>query len=70
MSKQTIGWIIVGSCLLWGLLRAGDLVEPNFVINFLAIGGFCLGIHLTKNNEADELTEDPSFRVIPKKFMS
>ena len=54
MSKQTIGWIIIGSCLLWGLLRAGDLVEPNFVINFLAIGGFCLGIHLTKNNEDKE----------------
>ena len=54
MSKQTIGWIIVGSCLLWGLLRAGDLVEPNFVINFLAIGGFCLGIHLKKNNEDKE----------------
>lgn len=54
MSKQTIGWIVVGSCLLWGLLRAGDLVEPNFVINFLTIGGFCLGIHLTKNNEDKE----------------
>jgi hypothetical protein len=54
MSKQTIGWIMVGSCLIWGLLRTGDWVEPNFVINFLTIGGFCLGIYLTKNNADKE----------------
>lgn len=51
MSKEMIGWIIIGVCLLWGILRAFDLMEPNFVLNFLAIGGFCLGVHLTNNKE-------------------
>jgi len=54
MSKEIIGWFIVGICLLWGLLRTGDWVEPSFVLNFLAIGGFCFGIHLTKNKDDTE----------------
>jgi hypothetical protein len=54
MSKEMIGWLIVGVCLLWGLLRTGDWVEPSFVLNFLAIGGFCFGIHLTKDKEGKE----------------
>ncbi len=60
MKKQIIGWIIVASALIWGILRWIDVVEPNFVINFFAIGGFCFGVHLTKNpNEgADEFKRD------------
>ena len=56
MKKQIIGWIIVASALIWGILRWIDLVEPNFVINFFAIGGFCFGVYLTKdpNEENDE----------------
>ena len=54
MSKQVIGWLIVSICLLWGILRTLDLVEPHFLGNFFAIGGFCFGIHLTKNKE-DEI---------------
>jgi len=54
MSKEMIGWLIVGVCLLWGLLRTGDWVEPSFVLNFLAIGGFCFGIHLTKDKDDKE----------------
>ena len=54
MKKQIIGWIIVASALIWGILRWLDLVEPNFVINFFAIGGFCFGVYLTKDpNEED-----------------
>ena len=54
MKKQIIGWIIVASALIWGILRWIDLVEPNFVINFFAIGGFCFGVYLTKDpNEGD-----------------
>ena len=54
MKKQIIGWIIVASALIWGILRWIDLVEPNFVINFFAIGGFCFGVYLTKDpNEED-----------------
>ena len=55
MKKQIIGWIIVASALIWGILRWIDLVEPNFVINFFAIGGFCFGVYLTKdpNKEND-----------------
>ena len=54
MKKQIIGWIIVASALVWGILRWIDLVEPNFVINFFAIGGFCFGVYLTKDpNEED-----------------
>ena len=49
MKKQIIGWSIVGACLLWGILRALDLTEPNFVLNFFAIGGFCFGIYLSTN---------------------
>ncbi len=48
MKKQIIGWIIVASALIWGILRWIDLVEPNFVINFFAIGGFCFGVYLLK----------------------
>ena len=53
MNRQIAGWIIMSVCILWGILRATDLVDPNFVINFFAIGGFCFGVHLTKdlNNE-------------------
>ena len=54
MKKQIIGWIIVASALIWGILRWIDLVESNFVINFFAIGGFCFGVYLTKDpNEED-----------------
>ena len=51
MRKEVLGWFLVGICLLWGLLRAGDLVEHSFMGNFLAIGCFCFGIYLTKNKE-------------------
>ena len=51
MNKQIIGWIIVASALIWGILRWIDIAEPNFVINFFAIGGFCFGIYLTKDTE-------------------
>ena len=54
MNKEIIGWLIVGVSLLWGLLRNGDWVEPRFVLNFLAIGGFFFGIHLTKNKDDTE----------------
>lgn len=48
MNRLITGWIIVGICLVWGVLRTIDLIDPNFVLNFLAIGGFCFGIYLTK----------------------
>ena len=51
MCKQVTGWLIVSICLLWGIVRALDLVEPHFLGNFFAIGGFCFGIYLTKNKE-------------------
>ena len=53
MNRQISGWIIMSVCILWGILRATDLVDPNFVLNFFAIGGFCFGVYLTKdlNNE-------------------
>ena len=54
MNKQVIGWIIVASALIWGILRWIDIAEPNFVINFFAIGGFCFGIYLTKDTHADD----------------
>ena len=49
IKKQIIGWAIVTISLSWGLLRFVNWVEPNFVFNFLAIGGFCFGFYLTKN---------------------
>ena len=55
MKKQIIGWIIVALALIWGILRWIDVVEPNFVINFFAIGSFCFGVYLTKDpNEEDD----------------
>ena len=54
MKKQLLGWSVVVISLLWGAVRAIDLAEPNFVLNFLAIGGFCFGIYLTKNQNAEE----------------
>ena len=54
MNKQIIGWIIVVSALIWGIIRWIDIAEPNFVINFFAIGGFCFGIYLTKDTEEDD----------------
>ncbi len=57
MNKQIIGWVIVASALIWGILRWIDIAEPNFVINFFAIGGFCFGIYLTKDTE--EKDDDP-----------
>ena len=57
INKQIIGWAIVTISLSWGLLRFMNLVDPNFVFNFLAIGGFCFGIYLTKNaNDEKEVT--------------
>ena len=54
MNKQIIGWIIVASALTWGILRWINIAEPNFVINFFAIGGFCFGIYLTKDTNEDD----------------
>ena len=54
MNKQIIGWIIVALALIWGILRWIDIAEPNFVINFFAIGGLCFGIYLTKDTEEDD----------------
>ena len=54
MNKQIIGWIIVTSALIWGILRWIDIAEPNFVINFFAIGGFCFGIYLTQDTKEDD----------------
>tara|TARA_Y100000385_G_scaffold5540_1_gene6110 strand:- start:70 stop:237 length:168 start_codon:yes stop_codon:yes gene_type:complete len=54
MKKQLLGWTIVGVSILWGILRAADLAEPNFVLNFLAIGCFCFGIYLTKDHSSEE----------------
>ena len=36
MNKQIAGWIIISMCILWGVLRTIDLVEPNFVLSFFA----------------------------------
>ena len=49
INKQIIGWAIVTMSLSWGIIRFVNWVEPNFVFNFLAIGGFCFGFYLTKN---------------------
>ena len=49
MNRKIAGWIIITTCLMWGALRAIDLVDSNFVLNFFAIGGFCFGMFLTKN---------------------
>ena len=54
MNKQIAGWIIISLCILWGVLRTIDLVEPNFVLNFFAIGGFCFGVYLTKDLSNEE----------------
>ena len=56
MNKQIIGWIIVASALIWGILRWIDITESNFVINFFAIGGFCFGIYLTKDRDENDDT--------------
>ena len=54
MNRQIAGWIIISMCLLWGVLRTIDLVEPNFILNFFAIGGFCFGVYLTKDLTKEE----------------
>ena len=54
MNRQIAGWIIISMCLLWGILRTIDFVEPNFVLNFFAIGGFCFGVYLTKDLTKEE----------------
>ena len=54
MKRQIAGWIIISMCLLWGVLRTIDLVEPNFVLNFFAIGGFCFRVYLTKDLTKEE----------------
>ena len=54
MKKQLLGWFIVSISLLWGIVRSIDFAEPNFVLNFLAIGGFCFGIYLTTDQNAEE----------------
>ena len=48
MKKQIIGWIIVASTLIWGILRWIDIVEPNFVINFLQLVASALEFTLLK----------------------
>ena len=54
MNRQIAGWIIISMCLLWGALRTIDLVEPNFVLNFFSIGGFCFVVYLTKDLTKEE----------------
>ena len=54
MNKQIAGWIIISLCILWGILRTTGAAEPNFVLNFFAIGGFCFGVYLTKDLNDEE----------------
>ena len=43
-------------CINMGHIKMDRCIEPNFVINFFAIGGFCFGVYLTKdpNEENDD----------------
>ena len=49
MNRQIAGWIIMSVCILWGILRATDLVDPNFVLNFFAILLPFIGPKFSKN---------------------
>ena len=50
MGRHVNGWILNGVCFVYGIVRVGDWVEGNIILDTLAIVGFCYAIYLTRQS--------------------
>ena len=50
MGRHVNGWILNGVCFVYGIVRVGDWVEGNTILDILAIVGFCYAIYLTRQS--------------------
>jgi len=48
MGRHGNGWLIGGVCFAYAILRVGDWIDENIILDVLAIVGFCYGIYLTR----------------------
>ena len=54
MRRHVNGWIINGVCFLYGIVRVGDWVDGNIILDILAIVGFGYAIYFTRQREEEE----------------
>jgi|CoawatStandDraft_6_1074263.scaffolds.fasta_scaffold130343_2 hypothetical protein len=50
MGRHVNGWILNGVCFVYGIVRVGDWVEGNTILDILATVGFCYAIYLTRQS--------------------
>ena len=50
MRRHVNGWILNGVCFVYGIVRVGDWVEGNTILDILATVGFCYAIYLTRQS--------------------
>ena len=48
MERHSKGWLIGGVCFGYGILRTGEWIEGDIILDILAVVGFCYGIYLTR----------------------
>ena len=54
MTRHVKGWILNGVCFGYGILRTGDWVQGNTILDILAIVGFCYAIYLTRQSMKED----------------
>ena len=50
MGRHINGWILNGVCFVYGIVRIGDWVERNIILDVLVIVGFFYAIYLTRQS--------------------
>ena len=54
MGRHSQGWILGGFCFVYGILRTGDWVQGNTILDILVIVGFCYAIYLTRQSMKED----------------
>ena len=54
MRRHVNGWLLNGVCFVYGIVRVGDGIEGNTILDILAIVGFCYAIYLTRQSMKED----------------
>ena len=54
MRRHVNGWLLNGVCFVYGIVRVGDWIEGNTILDILAIVGFCYAIYLTRQSMKED----------------
>ena len=54
MRRHVNGWLLNGVCFVYGIIRVGDWIEGNTILDILAIVGFCYAIYLTRQSMKED----------------